>query len=230
MEISVKTCQLCKFKAPNLTYLLKHIRQVHSHQPGFNITCSLSGCQRKFHNFAVYRNHIYDYHTDTENIVQCTTSTGGDNEEEIDDEELLNDMGNEEHSQGFSKQRAAALWILKVQEMYKLPQSTMESILDDVTGLFQDLLMDLCDEVKSVLAKADIAHSDVPGLLDLFASTSSYAQPFAGLNTKHLQLKFYEENFDLVVCVCMSACIVTIHMYMHVHCDSTYVYACVDVL
>lgn len=128
MDASVKQCQLCEFKVLSLTFFLKHIRQAHSHQPGFNIVCSLSGCPRQFRNFAVYRNHVYDFHSESERTVQITTSSVNENEEPGGDQEFSEDV---ECVQGLSKKKAAAMWILKVQETYKLTQSTMDSILLD---------------------------------------------------------------------------------------------------
>ena len=82
-----------------------------------------------------------------------------------------------------NSKRSAALWILKVQESYQLPQSTMEKIVSDMTGLFQDLLLDLNDDVKSCLSKAGIG--DVPGLAEKFSLQSSYANPFEGLLSQY---------------------------------------------
>ena len=67
----VKPCSLCPFVASTLRDLLKHLRQVHAHQPGFEITCYISGCQRKFRNFKVLRNHVYDIHS--ESVITDTT-------------------------------------------------------------------------------------------------------------------------------------------------------------
>ncbi len=57
--------------------------------------------------------------------------------------------------------RRAATWILKVQETYKLTQSTMDS---DVTGFFQDLLSNLFEELKSALMKYGVDPTTIPGV------------------------------------------------------------------
>ena len=173
----IKLCQLCSFKAPNLKYLLKHIRQVHAHKPGFQVVCGLSGCPRRFGNFEVFCNHVYGFHTDHEMVVSQTQSFST-REEPSEDETPENEHGIEQPS---AKIRAAT-WILKIQETHKLPQSTMESIIIDTTGFIQDLLIDLHDEVESCLTKAGVNFSDVPGLLKLFDPSSSFANPFSGAN------------------------------------------------
>ena len=194
-SVSVKPCQLCDFVAPTLTYLLKHIRQVHAHQPGFKITCGLSGCQRTFKSFAVYRNHVYGFHGELESISIQTTSPILE-DEQMDVPESVSSDNNIDDS---CHKRTAATWILKVQEQHKLPQSTMEEILKDVTGLVQDLLIDLHQKVNSTLQSAGVDPKQISGLADLFHPESEFARPFSNLETQHMQLKFYKQNFDLIV-------------------------------
>lgn len=192
-SIQVKKCQLCTFISPNLRYLLKHIRQVHAHEPGFHLTCGFSGCPRTFRTFEVFRNHIYDHHTDSESILIP------DNEEESTPVEIGDEEIQPEYcEQANSRMKSAAVWILKVQETHGIPQSTMMEIIKDVTGFVQDLLVDLYSDVKSVLTSAGITN-DVPGLQELFNSESTYAHPFQGLESPYKQLKFLKEVFNFVV-------------------------------
>lgn len=190
----MKRCQLCGSRVPDLKYLLKHIRQVHAHRPGFQITCCISGCRRKYRTFEVFRNHVYELHSETEPIIMQTSTPVTEDipvptDDEPQDEPIVNTRD--------SIKKCAAVWILKVQETYKLPQSTMELILKDVTGLFQDILVDLFNE--HVLTNSSINHTDINGLSALFSENSIYARPFAGLETQYSQLKFYREEFNFVV-------------------------------
>ena len=77
----MKSCQFCPFKAPDLKHFLKHIRQVHTHKPEFQIVCNLSGCPRKFRKFEVFRNHMYGFHTDEEAIIAQVPSPSAEDEE-----------------------------------------------------------------------------------------------------------------------------------------------------
>ena len=72
---SVKHCTLCSAILPNLTYFLKHIRQAHSHRPGFKIVWGLGGCPRTFESFGNYRNHVYGFHEPI--TIQATTPQEG---------------------------------------------------------------------------------------------------------------------------------------------------------
>lgn len=192
---SPKPCQLCGFVAPTLTYLLQHIRQVHAYLPGFQISCGLSGCQRTFKSFAVYRNHVYGFHGEFESIIMQST-TGITEDEQMDLSENVSTVNSVDNDR---RRRAAATWILKVQEQHKIPQSTMEEILKDVSGFVQDLLIDLHQKVNSTLQSACVDPSQVPGLAELFHPESEFAKPFSNLETQHMQLKFYRQNFNLIV-------------------------------
>lgn len=195
--VHVKKCQLCSFEAPDLKYLLKHIRQGHAHKPGFHIRCNLSGCPRVFRTFEVFRNHVYCFHTDHEHTVtpSCEQLPSDDNIIDTDETPLIDPK-----DVVSPIQKAAAIWILKIQEVYKIPQSTMEKILTDVTGFIQDILTDLYDEVISMLTTAGAPLSSLVGLAELFSHSSTYANPFAGLKNQSSQLKIYKKAFNLVVC------------------------------
>ena len=153
----IKQCQLCEFKAPSLKYLLKHIRQAHSHRPGFSIKCSLGGCLKLFRTFKVFRNHVYTLHGEHKPVVCDSQSTETTDPEDIEDpsttadEEVYEDI-----SERKCQKRTTAMWILKIQESCKLPQSTMETVLHDITGFIQDLLVDIEDEISSCLTNAGV--------------------------------------------------------------------------
>ena len=144
---------------------------------------------------------IYDFHSDSEAI---TMSSDCNEEDIVVDANVVGDncSTGQEFSEALTplqKKRAAATWILKVQEVYKLPQSTMESIIKDTIGFFQDSLIDLCDEVEYHLNKAGIDFCNIPRLAALFQNSSPYANPFSELGTQYSQLQFYKEAFNFLV-------------------------------
>ena len=163
-SVHVKRCQLCKFETPELKFLLKHIRQVHAHRPGFRICCGLSGCPRIFVTFEVFRNHIYCYHTDNDKS-SCPSdedSIGDDNENLSTDEETYVD----------ARKIAAAVWILKIQEVYKIPQHSRSSYR---SICWCEIYFDWS-----------------------WCEPCINANPFAGLENQHMQLKFYTRAFTLI--------------------------------
>lgn len=46
-----------------LSEYLRHIRDFHSHQPSFKITCGLYGCPRSFWKFSSFQSHVYNHHS-----------------------------------------------------------------------------------------------------------------------------------------------------------------------
>ena len=75
----------------------------------------------------------------------------------------------------------------------------MEAVLKDISGLVQDLLLDLHQKVNSTLQSAGVDPGQISGLAGLFHPESEFARPFSNLETQHMQLKFYRQNFNLVV-------------------------------
>ncbi len=53
-----------------------------------------------------------------------------------------------------STKKAAAVWIIKIQEKYKLPRLTMDLILTDITVFNQYMISDLYDAVNTTLLNA----------------------------------------------------------------------------
>lgn len=57
--------------------------------------------------------------------------------------------------------------------------------------------------LKKTLAEAGIDSSTIAGFSEIFDASSAYMQPFSGLQTQYLQLKFYQESFNLIVGLCI---------------------------
>ena len=97
-----------------------------------------------FRTFEVFRNYVYTIHSEAEAVILWDTysSESGDT---LDDPSTIGEDNHQPLSQN-ARKKAAATWILKVQEAYKLPQSTMELILKDITGSIQDMLVDLYED------------------------------------------------------------------------------------
>ena len=157
----VFSCPVCFDKLSNLQHLLTHIRLVHADDPNFRVQCNYQGCRQTFRKFTVYRNHIYQYH----NSVEIEQGEEDDDEHDdnehggpgdlvdSDDDSGGDDFDNDESSQADvweppspgKLQMACAKWALKVSEVHKVPQSTVDSIVSGVqhlvcTGMFSMML------------------------------------------------------------------------------------------
>lgn len=119
--------------ATSLTDLLCHLRLLHFGTPGFTrIQCNLDGCRKTFRKYAVYRNHIYEYHSHKVSLnvpvsseVSISTPVGSSfenlqsSDQDTRDQDTPDDSNEAELSTPSIEcmQRAAAIWVLKVQEV-----------------------------------------------------------------------------------------------------------------
>lgn len=95
--------------------------------------------------------------------------------------------------------RASATWLLKIKEKHKLSQVALQGMIEHVTDLFQAYLCDLHNNVKQHLENSGVDESSITSLDPLFDSDGYYGRPFKGLETEYRQLKYFKENFHMVV-------------------------------
>ena len=167
MSSTVYCCPTCRHCSKSIKDFLKHLRLYHADSPAFKIDCGLDGCCRTFSNFYTFRNHVYVHHslkcrpeeeqvqlpTDLNGSESSPDSDGDDNLDAGDNSEADDDSncdGNpsddvdpdfDDKSHFSAIQRAAALWILKVRETHRLPQSVIELIIKDVQTLYEVSLL-----------------------------------------------------------------------------------------
>ena len=166
-------CSLCVTSGgPHLSYqsvreYLKHLQLFHAHQPRFKVICGIGGCARSFTNIKTFRNHIYSVHNvsvqeqrtlpDTEDTVSINQTQDDSSDVETPSAPALEctvepcDQDNAaQQLPSFEKQlqRSSALMLLGLKEKHKLPQSTVQGIVNAVTGLFQQHVDALRLQVK----------------------------------------------------------------------------------
>ena len=106
-------------------------------------------------------------------------------------------------------ERAAAMWILKTKEKYRIPQSSIESMIQDVQGFLQLVLGHAHSTINDALSESSIHTS--AHVASVFSHDSIFCNPFQHLQTQYLQHKYFRENFDfLVSIVCSYACNITL--------------------
>ena len=215
MATEIYNCPLCaEFHAPTIQLLLPHIRLVHSTQAGFCITCGLHGCQRTFRNMKTFTNHIYQFHMISRTFTmpsQLLPNTKGDYERESSDEDedmnlddnYIQPSTSEPNLQSTVLQEEvlsyAAKWILKTREGYKLTQSALENIIQDITSLIQFLLHKTYIAVEEALKNAHISSCQIPDLATVFNPDGLFGRPFQGLESAYQQMKYCREHLGLVV-------------------------------
>ena len=206
-------CPMCEdFAAPTFQLLQVHLFRVHS--GNFNISC----CNTSFKTASAYRKHVQRNHKSLDSISSNCNQAGSEydgadastSSESCDHEDSTDCNGS--HSLNDHKVNIA-MWILKLKESHKLTQVCVDRVLQDVSELCTITIVELGEAVKSALESVGVRFSDVPGLQDLFATSSPFNKPFNGLLTHHHQLKFYSTHLKFIVS-CLSACFIDYYKFM----------------
>ena len=165
------SCNVChRFASPNLKGVMRHIGSVHSFEPGFNVTCGISGCARSYQNFRSFQRHIARRHSAALNVV-----AESNNEEDSTFYDAFNDSPQSPSLPSNDPikpnlKRSAALFLLKTKEISGVTQRALNDVIGGVTQL-----------------------------LDAHCGDFSI-RPFEGLESEYLQQKYFEEELHLLVC------------------------------
>lgn len=209
-SLCATSCPCCGRYSTSLKDLLRHVRLIHFGTPGFRILkCNLDGCRKTFRKYAVFRNHVYEYHAnkledvaiEEETVIpSINDGTFSDRVEENSEEDPESDAECiSQVTSAESMQKASAIWILKIQEVNKLPQSTTEKIMQDTGALYEAAMSNLYADVATKLQEEGVAHDVVRKVGSIFSPTGPHGQLFGGLETPYRQLKYFKEHFQFVV-------------------------------
>lgn len=204
------SCSFCtdEFLAPSEKVLLNHIRLAHSHDPGFCIQCSHSGCSRTFKNFRTYQNHRLQHSRCVETASESSESDHNEydvNEGDQDDESDVVCAPTVTDVQLYS-----AKWILKTRETRSLTRSATQGVLEDVQDLISFVTQTLESQTHSVLQANGIVPSMISGLSDVFNGPCT--QPFQGLTSFHQQLQYCRNNFNFIVSMMHAHALSLLHL------------------
>ena len=193
------SCTFCSgFLGHSFKKLLSHIKFIHSHEPNFAITCG--DCGQSFRKFNSLKTHIR-----RERAKKALAEHPEEADSEVDDNEVGNDseqdsdkeQGNENyigHVTNF-----LALFILKTKEENQLSQQTIDAILANTEDVVESSVQCLKDKVRKCLAKNNIEIKAVDGLGDILEEPCIFSRAKEPLANEYLQVKYFLENFDLVV-------------------------------
>ena len=207
-------CPLCQdFQATEFSLLLPHIRLVHSTRPGFTIPCTIDNCTRVFTKMKTFTNHIYgdhlnllraNHHGNLTNVEMASHDIRTE-EQDFEMDEDTNEEGNSEQQQSddfkfpFEFKSIIATWILRLKETCRLPQSTMEKIIEGVTDLNQYILLQIYEAIKSILSHAKISIDKLPNLEEIFHPNGKYGMPFKDIQSSYQLLDHCKHHFNMVV-------------------------------
>ena len=200
MEVDFKfVCHICdKFGGNSFRAVLRHVGEVHKHDPNFFIRCGIHHCPQTYTNFFSFRSHVYRKHrdfaeTDTGQMSNDGTLQDGAGAGEYNDDEsaeILPDVA--------EFQQVAATFVLKTREEYRIPQSTVDKLLQDVTGFVSSAL----SKAKHDLMRKAEGIENVEQMSSIVSqSFDADVDPFAGLQTEYQQTAYYKNHFNYLVCV-----------------------------
>lgn len=187
-------CPLCSwFGAPTMKHVLRHIGAVHAHDASFHVCCGIAGCPRTYKKFHSYRQHLYRHHRDA--IDGITSSTPAHNSFEDDNysDSKVTSPDDVSDSVAFLSKKEAGLFLLKTKEVYKVSQSNLDSLIDDISTIVDLTVKHLEDNVHNELKRRGIEMN------------TELRQIFQSPRVNHifqaefLRKKFVRENLNLVV-------------------------------
>ena len=176
-------CPMCSYIASHEEQLLRHVCQIHKHDPNFLIYCSK--CSRSFTKLESFRKHkLRSSQCSNVTFEKTPTSPGPSN-----------DMSttNYDSEESLAKWRAAT-YIMEIKEKHLLSQAAVDAVISSTTSLVNGLLQGVLAELREELPE------EARKVVDQKAQEGSFdLQPFSGLETAYLQNKYFRECFKLAV-------------------------------
>lgn len=197
------SCTFCAgFLGHSFKKLLRHIKFIHSHEPNFSITCG--DCGQSFRKFNSFKTHIRREQAKKKLEQRFIVEEASDTEvDEHQGYESDGEQGPEEEQSADSHvgdiTKFLALFILKTKEENQLSQQSIDSILANTEDVVETSLQYLKDKISNCLADSNIQIEDVNGLADVFKEPCVFSRAKEPLANEYLQVKYFLENFDLVV-------------------------------
>ena len=214
VENKMYVCTICdQFRGRSFAAVLRHIGASHRYDPGLSIRCGIRSCPETCTKFESFRSHVYRKHRDVLHLDSRDNgpSEGGVQEfSAFPEDPVDNDICSQPNTAEFQPsgvpilQSSAAKFLIKMKEECKLTQVLIDKIVTSVRGLWDQAMQGLQQWLAGLL----------PGDFDESIFNTSL---FDGIETHHLQQKYYREHFQYVlsqVC-CYRSTNFMIHTYRH---------------
>lgn len=208
---------------------IKHSLSTHSLEHTFHFKCGIRGCPHSFKfgaTFSSFKTHAnrshpnWQQHVTEVNDFEPTPSTDTlnnllppDEDANVDDTPTLppDEDADVDHTPPLtgecvcdstefepvvSSQHRAAMFLLTFREKYKLSQKAIDFAVSSINSIVGSV----CDTIKVAVHES----LQSQGLnADNVMRSFEFIDPFESLRTEYQQLKFYREEFGLVVCCIM---------------------------
>ena len=188
-------CPLCtSFAAKNLKGVVRHVGSIHAHDSNFRICCGIDGCHRTYRKFLSYKKHIYGKHLK----ISRGSGVGLLQDMEVSDDIIQDDDFDDGSSRVPSptavvQNKTSALFLLKLENEFKVPSTAIDCIIEDVTTLLNNEIESLHSEL--VAKSRDIViDSEITSVFETVAR-----DPFEGLRSDYFRDKYYREELQFLV-------------------------------
>ena len=94
--------------------------------------------------------------------------------------------------------RSSALFLLKLKEQRRISQVAIDEIVTESKGLFLQCMERVKAGVRAKLAESGVDPNSISGLDSIFIDAPDL---FGGIETCHLQEKYYREKLNLIVSI-----------------------------
>ena len=144
------TCPICNlFGGNSFASVLRHIGEVHRFDPGLTIRCGIERCPQTYSNYESFRSHVYRKHRHVlHSTLSTTDASRSESSIDISNVDTSNSIDNHLTEEVINIKDAGAKFVLKVREEYRIPQTTLNKIINDVKGLWVTALDSIKAKVK----------------------------------------------------------------------------------
>ena len=120
------------------------------------------------------------------------------NEVDFSDVNFVGDFNVDKNDVIYKAKRASAMFIIKkpTAEVRKLTLTAVGGILSDVQLLVENAVINAKNKTEMSLLNSGINPSSIE---DFGTNFDDNLNPFKGIETEYLQVKFFRENFGLIV-------------------------------
>lgn len=188
-------CSICNlFKGNDFSAVLRHIGEIHRYDPSLVIRCGIDRCPQTYMNFESFRSHIYRKHRD---VLHCNSSHASSVEtfptEGIGGDEHLDDTTS--YTAECNPEYLGAKLLLKIREQYRVPQCTLTRIVGDIKALWEMSQSSIKENVLKCV-EGRLTGEEFKNIEVCFNDTF----PLSGLETEYMQLNYYKQNLNYLVC------------------------------
>ena len=145
-------CPMCSYIASHEKQLLRHVCQIHEHDPNFLIYCSK--CSRSFtklESFQKYKLRSSQCLCSNVTFRKTPTSPGPSDDMSTTNYDSEESLASSVVPRGLSMKWRAAMYIMEIKEKHLLSQAAVDTVISSTTSLVNGLLQGVLTELREEL-------------------------------------------------------------------------------